>query len=460
MMFSIKLKIVIAYTAIFGIILALFAYIIYHSTAEAELARLDTNLKTYSILLQSEFEEQSQQDNEYNYSDLKAILADGLKRSRFQLLDNNGKMIIGDTILTDQNSSIVKTISDGHDKFGEFRIKRHHARIYLSTVEINEKTDHILVVSSSLEEVREDLERLLVIFLIVIPLGLLISGFSAFWIAKRSFKPINKMINTANEISATSLDKRLAVPETHDEVRALSETLNSMIERLDKTFKSHRQFIADASHEIRTPLTIIQTELELSLKNKNTRSTTISIKTALTEISNLSKLTNSLLILAKIDASKNRLIFKQVRIDELILECVQSLKNLAKSNNNKINIAIEDAVEIEADYEKLKSIVMNLLENAIKYSGENKEIKIDLKKSGLDCIDVIVTDRGPGISDNDAPHIFERFYRSGELRSSVDGNGLGLSIVKEFVEMHSGKITVSSKPGNTSFTVTLPLKQK
>jgi signal transduction histidine kinase len=459
-MFSIKLKIVIAYTAIFGIILALFAYIIYHTTAEAELTRLDTNLKTYSILLQSEFEEEVQQGSEFNYTELKAIPTDGLKRSRFQLFDDNGKMLIGDTILTNRNSSIVKTVSDEHDRFDKVRIGRHYVRIYLSKIEIKEESNHVLVVSSSLEEVREDLERLLVIFFIVIPLGLLTAGFSAFFIAKRSFKPINKMINTANEISATSLDKRLAVPETNDEVKALSVTLNSMIDRLDKTFKSHRQFIADASHEIRTPLTIIQTELELSLKNKNTRSTTNSIKTALTEISSLSKLTNSLLILARIDASKNKLIISQVRVDELILECVQSLKNLAKSYNNKIDIAIEDAVEIEADYEKLKSIVMNLLENAIKYSGENKEINIELKKSDLYEVNIIVSDNGPGISDNDAPHIFERFYRSGELRSSVDGNGLGLSIVNEYVEMHSGKITVSGKPGNTSFKVTLPLKQK
>jgi signal transduction histidine kinase len=459
-MFSIKLKIVIAYTAIFGIILALFAYIIYHTTAKAELARLDTNLKTYSILLQSEFEEEIQQGSEFNYTELKSIPTDGLKRSRFQLLDDNGKMLIGDTILTNRNNSIVKTVSDEHDRFDEVRIGRHYVRIYVSKIEIKEKSNHVLVVSSSLEEVREDLERLLVIFFIVIPLGLLTAGISAFFIAKRSFKPINKMINTANEISATSLDKRLTVPETNDEVKALSVTLNSMIDRLDKTFKSHRQFIADASHEIRTPLTIIQTELELSLKNKNTRSTTNSIKTALAEISSLSKLTNSLLILARIDASKNKLIISEVRVDELILECVQSLKNLAKSYNNKIDIAIEDAVEIEADYEKLKSIVMNLLENAIKYSGKNKEINIELKKSDLYEVNIIVSDNGPGISDNDAPHIFERFYRSGELRSSVDGNGLGLSIVNEYVEMHSGKITVSGKPGNTSFKVTLPLKQK
>ena len=104
----------------------------------------------------------------------------------------------------------------------------------------------------------------------MIPLALLLAGFSAYLIAKRSFKPINKMIATANEISADSLDKSLNVPKAKDEVKALSITLNSMIDRLDKTFKSHRQFIADASHEIRTPLTVVQTELELSFKNKKT----------------------------------------------------------------------------------------------------------------------------------------------------------------------------------------------
>jgi len=459
-MLSIKLKIVLAYTVVFGMLLSLFAYIIYQSTEKVELTRLDTNLKTYSILLQSEFEEQSQQEKAFNYLELKAIPADGLKRSRFQLLDNNGKIILGDTILTNLNSAIVKTILDGHDKYEEIRIGKHHARIYLGVVEINEKLNYVLVVSSSLEEVREDLERLLVIFLFVIPVGLLLAGFSAFLIAKRAFRPINKMIKTANEISARSLDKRLDVPETNDEVKALSVTLNSMVDRLDKTFKSHRQFIADASHEIRTPLTIIQAELELSLKNKNALNTTKSINTALSEINNLNRLSNSLLILAKIDASKNRLILSQVRIDELILECVQSLNSLAVSHNNKINISVDEAIEIKADLEKVKSIVFNLLENALKYSGTNKQIKIELKKQGAKKIDIIVSDNGSGISENDVPHIFERFYRSSDLRSTVDGNGLGLAIVKEFVEMHSGKITASSKPGNTTFVVILPLEQR
>ncbi|HKI78430.1 MAG TPA: HAMP domain-containing sensor histidine kinase [Ignavibacteriaceae bacterium] len=456
-MFSIKLKIVFAYTLIFGIILTLFAYIIYQSTEKAELARLDSKLKGYSILLQSEIEEQSMEDNGFRYSEFKIIPTEGLKRSHFQLLDNNGESVLGDTVLTYSDKTFVNSILNEQEKFDRIKIGRHHARVYLSAVEINEKTDHILVVSSSLEEVKDDLERLLLIFFIVIPAGLILAGTSAFIIAKNAFKPINKMITTANEISAYSLDKRLIVPNANDEVQALSITLNSMIERLDKTFKSHRQFIADASHEIRTPLTVIQTELELALKKMPGGATKKSINISLTEIENLNKMTNSLLTLAKIDAKKNKVELSNVRLDELILECSQLLKVNAEQKRNKINIVIDDVIEFNCDRGKIKSVILNIIDNAIKYSGNEKEITISLSKEYSEWIAIKIMDNGPGIPVRDIPHIFERFYRSNEIRADVEGNGLGLAIVKEFVEMHKGKISVKSIPGETIFLVILPV---
>jgi hypothetical protein len=457
-MLSIKLKIVLSYTIIFGVLLSLFALIIYHSTEKADVAKLDTKLKSYSILLQSEMEEQSREDSGFNYKDFKSVSSDGLKMTGFQFFDSNSKMVIGDTIITKPDAKLTNSILNGSDKFERIKINGHRSRIYYSPVEIEEKTDHILVVSSSLGEVHEDLERLLLLFLIIIPSGLILAGFSAYWIAKKAFKPVNNMISTANEISAYSLDKRLNVPKTNDEVKSLSITLNSMIDRIDKTFKSHRQFIADASHEIRTPLTVIQTELELALKKITDKSSKEGIKTSLIEIENLSRLTNSLLTLAKIDAQKNKLEIRKVRLDELILDCVQLLKPYADQNNNKIDISIDDVVEYNGDREKLKSVIINILDNAIKYSGTGKEIYISLNKVNYGQIFIKVKDNGPGISTNDLPHIFERFYRSTETRSSVEGNGLGLAIVKGFVEMHGGEINVSSIPGQgTIFVVKLPV---
>lgn len=457
-MLSIKLKIVISYTIIFGVLLLLFALIIYHSTEKADIAKLDTKLKSYSILLQSEMEEQSREDNGFNYKDFKSVSADGLKRTRFQFFDKNGKMVIGDTIITKPDAKLTNAILNGSDKFERIKINGHRSRIYYSPVEIEERTDHILVVSSSLGEVHEDLERLLLLFLIIIPSGLILAGFSAYWIAKKAFKPVNNMINTANEISAFSLDKRLDVPKTNDEVKALSQTLNSMLDRIDNTFKSHRQFIANASHEIRTPLTVIQTELELSLNKIKDESTAEGIKISLKEIENLDKLTNSLLTLAKIDAQKNKLEITNVRMDELVMECVQSLHSLAEQYAKTIKINIDEVLEIEGDRDKLKSIMVNLIENALKYSGNCEEISVELKKSGTQA-ELYVIDYGSGIATNELSQIFERFYRSNETRAVIEGSGLGLAIVKEFVEMHKGEISATSKPGETIFRIKLPLTQ-
>lgn len=455
-MFTIKSQIVLAYTLIFGVILSVFAYIIYRSTEKAEITRLDSKLKSYSVLLQSEIEEQSRDHDGYDLSDFKAVPSDGLKWNKFELLDRNGKNVLGDTVITQPAKSFCNSIFNLGEKYDEIKIGRHHARVYISTVEINEKTNHILIVSSSLEEVREDLERLLLIFLIVIPAGLIFAGFSAYLIAKKAFSPISKMILTANNISAYSLEKRLIVPDSNDEVKALSLTLNSMLDRIDSSFKSHRQFIANASHEIRTPLTVIQTELELSLKKHNDDDTAESLRVSLKEIENLDKLTNSLLTLAKIDAQKYKLDVKSTRIDELVLECVQKLNPFAKKLGKVIKIKIDEIFEIVGDEDKLKSIVMNLLENALKYSADCEEISIELQKTGTG-IDLLVKDCGPGIPEEELSHVFERFYRSNETRAEIEGSGLGLAIVKEFVEMHKGIISVSSKPRDTIFRVQLPL---
>ena len=458
-MLSIKLKIVIAYTLLFGVLLSMFAYIIYHSTERANIARLDARLKSYAVLLQSEIEEQYSEYHHFNIAELKAVPSDRLKLPRFQVFDDAGNIIIGDTIIAKPGLDLIRSLIKGSDKFEIYRLGRRWSRIYYSPLELEEKTNHILLVSSSLEELHEDLENLQLLFFIIIPLALLLAGFSAYLIAKKAFKPVNDIIATANEISAATLNKRLDIPRANDEIKFLSLTLNSMIERLDKTFRSHRQFIADASHEIRTPLTVVQTELELSLNKIKDKQTSESIKISLNEIEKLSGLTNSLLTLARIDASKSALEKSSVRLDELIMECAQKLRWMAEQNKSKINILVDEVVEIEGDNDKIKSIILNLLENAIKYSGDSKEVKIELKQAGRDFVNIFVRDNGEGINQKDIPHLFERFYRSNEIRSTVDGNGLGLAIVKEFVDMHSGKIDVKSRPGETVFTVKLPRAQ-
>ena len=268
---------------------------------------------------------------------------------------------------------------------------------------------------------------------------------------------MTQMADAAKNISGENLDKRLDLPKANDEVRALGETLNEMIGRIDQAFKSQKRFIANASHEIKTPLTVIQAELEILEKKVKDLESKESIKNALAEIESLTKLTNSLLTIVKLDASKTKLHLSEVRIDELLADCVQIMSPAANARNIQINLSIEDATEIHGDKEKLKSVFLNLIENAIKYSFADSSISIRLKNGDSHNITIEVENEGTGISSADIPYIFNRFYRSNEIRAEIDGSGLGLAIAKEVVELHRGSISVESTPDEkTCFCVTLP----
>jgi signal transduction histidine kinase len=267
------------------------------------------------------------------------------------------------------------------------------------------------------------------------------------------------MVRTAELISAASLDARLELPTANDEVRQLGKALNDMIERIDKTVKGQRQFIADASHELRTPLTIIRTELESAAKSARTSTIKESLSTSLSELDRLSLMIGDLLLLAKLDAARVKIEITPVRLDELVVECVQAARGLAKTKDVRLKVFIEEAVEIPGDHEKLKSVIFNLIDNAIKYSARKSAVTVSLvlgQTPGM--ASVVISDHGIGIPATEQSKIFGRFYRGAHPRSNTDGSGLGLAIAQRFVELHRGTITVKSREGKGStFTVDLPL---
>ena len=317
---------------------------------------------------------------------------------------------------------------------------------------------YILETAASAHEAFEDLNRLFYLLIILIPTGLIITGFCAYLISKAAFKPITRIVNSAKLISAKNLDERIALPKVKDEVRELAETLNEMIERLDSSFKSQQIFITNASHEIKTPLTVIQMQLETLKKNSDLTENKRTIEDAISEIEKLTRLTNSLLILEKLDSSRYKLSLELIRIDELLAECVQTINKYAQSKNLKINLSIFDSIEINADRDKLRSVFINLLDNAIKYSFPDSEINFILNEPSNNKVKIILENCGPGIEPNDIEHVFKRFYRSNETRAKVSGSGLGLAISKEIIELHKGEIKVESNPGGkTVFIVFLPI---
>ena len=455
-MFSIKSKIILAYTAVFGLMLTIFAFIIYHSTKEASFLKLNTNLKVYSVLLRSEIEDELDDSAALNLKTLTSVRAKGLIGERFQLFDTRGNIIIRDSVLAKiQMPSISKVLDESID-YDRRKIDHHKYHILWSKFETENDSVYILETAASVKDVYDDLDRLLYLFLVIIPAGLILTGIAAYFISKAAFKPITNMAETAKNISGENLERRLDLPKARDEVRSFGEILNEMIARIDNAFKSQKRFVAYASHEIRTPLTVIQTELEILEKKIKDNESKESIKIALSEIEDLTKLTNSLLTIAKLDSSQTKMDFRQIRIDELLADCAQAMYQAAVKKNIKINLSIDDSIEIKADKEKLKSVFINLIDNAIKYSPAGSSVSIKLEKLLDSKIKVIVKDDGIGISKEDIPYIFNRFYRSSEIRSEISGSGLGLAVTKEIVELHRGEIKVESKIGEgTIFSIIL-----
>jgi len=173
----------------------------------------------------------------------------------------------------------------------------------------------------------------------------------------------------------------------------------------------------------------------------------------------MSRLTNSLLTLSKLDSMQMRLDRQPMRPDELLAECIQSMSPTAAKENIQLHLHLSEAVEILADREKLKSIFVNLIDNAIKYSHANSSISIKMEKTEDDVAAIRIEDHGIGIAAEELTNIFKRFYRSREVRARVRGSGLGLAIAQEFVAMHNGKIFITSEQGKgTSITVHLPVR--
>jgi heavy metal sensor kinase len=460
-MLTIKTKIILAYTLVFGITLCLFAFSIYQNTKEAETAKIDARLESHAAKIATELVEENDEPTVSYESRILGIRTESLTGLRTQVIDQSGKIIVTDSILAGLTARGWQQASSGRRIFEVLQIKNQQYRCLWIPVEINDQSLFLVQLAVPMSDVDASLEHLRLLFFTIIPLALLITALAAYFITRIAFRPIAGMVETARQITAKNLHRRLALPDARDEVRLLGETLNNMIERINAAFISQKQFIADASHEIRTPLTVICSELEFAEKRTQEASVKESIQTALSEIDRLAKLTDGLLLLAKLDASQLSLDLQRVRLDELLVDCVQLVSGIAEKKGIQLRINLQTAVELQADREEMKSIILNLLDNAVKYSNAKTMVTASLTRrdSQTDKVVMSIADQGPGIPASVIPDVFKRFYRVDSSRTENPGSGLGLAIVERLVELHGGNISVQSEMGKgTTFMVELPVR--
>ena len=260
-------------------------------------------------------------------------------------------------------------------------------------------------------------------------------------LAKRSLKPVSEMSRQAKNISANNLHSRLLVKNGRDEIGGLASVINDLLERLENSFEQQRRFMADASHELRTPLAIVLGESEVALSKENRPNEDLRESLAIVndESKRLAKIVEDLFTLARADSGQFKTHFVEVYIDEIVADCVLSIRTLAEKRHIKIEV-LADETRIKGDEKLLHRLFLNLLDNAVKYNCDGGMISIAIENK-----QVTITNTGVKIQEAEQSKIFERFYRVDKARTggeetNTSGAGLGLSISRWIAELHEAKL--------------------
>jgi heavy metal sensor kinase len=339
------------------------------------------------------------------------------------------------------------------------RFSRHVGRDHLRFGVFSEHHT-TLVLAASLEAAEESIEDLLGAYLIALPAVLLVVAGGSWWIARRALQPITSITEAATHITAERLDARLPATPTRDEIGRLTEVLNGMFDRLQRSFEQANRFTADAAHELRTPLTIMRGQIEEALRSGNLEPAQQRLLAGLLEEnSGLQKISDNLLLLAKFDAGRQVLNFTEVDLSALIGEVRDDAEMLAVAKELRVHAEISPGLSVRGDEVMLRRVALNLVDNAVKFNRPGGEVRLVLER-GANQILFSVSNSGPGIPPERQAALFQRFYRSDEGGRNRDqgGSGLGLSLCREIVTAHGGTIQLSRAEADlTEFTVRLPV---
>jgi signal transduction histidine kinase len=369
-----------------------------------------------------------------------------------QIVDINGTVIFHSAnLLKDQFLYNPKSeqeifyngeINNQKIRFGQFPIINNEQKIIGQlTIAVSEKESYVI------------LNNLILVLLISFPIVLLIQFIASSFAASKAIKPVHELIKTTSGISDLNIGTRLTLPERHDELYVLTNTINELLARIEKSMIQQKQFTSDASHEIRTPLSAIRGTLEVLLRKKREPQVyEAKITDVISQVDRLNILLDQLLQLARIES--DLLVIKKttVSLSGIISGLEDKWKQEAINKNIKVHISIPETTEVIGNKLYLELILNNLVSNAMKYGKENGSIFISWNSTSNTFS---IKDDGIGISANDVPNIFNRFYRADESRSTfIKGNGLGLSIVKKLSNLQDITLSVESELGlGSTFTL-------
>jgi signal transduction histidine kinase len=289
---------------------------------------------------------------------------------------------------------------------------------------------------------------------------LLLAGIGSLALSRYAVRPFLLARAALLELSQDRLSERLFYPEADDEQGQIFSAINRLLDRVEEAMERQRRFVGGITHDIRTPLTIIKGDIEVALMQERTaRSYREVLESNLEEVERIGKLVEDLLTLSRGNRGDLNLRVRGVHLDMLLREIRRQYQEAAAAKDITLSLYLEEEVEMEGDTDRLRQVLVNLVENALHYTPAGGKIELSLFQEE-NTARILVRDTGVGIETQDLPHIFEPFYR-GAQQSNYQGYGLGLAICQHIVSAHGGTIRVESQvgpEGGTTFFVTLPLR--
>jgi two-component system, OmpR family, sensor kinase len=468
---SIRLRLTLWQTVLLGLVLAAFAFLVYTAVAQQESSELN-----YTLRVRTEDVEKALDDGgsghgsdrfDASSSDVNGAITAALRDSTLaaQVLSAQGEDVAHSDNLAQPLAIpdwlVSKTIAEagGLSEAKTVSIDGELMRVYGTVAKFGRTNDYrAIFVASPLDHINATMERWRAILAAAV-VGTSAAAAAVGWfLAAKAMRPVDQMTQAARAIGRTTdFSRRLPEPAQQDELGRLACTFNDMLDQLAAAYGTQKRFLADASHELRTPLTVIRTNVESLRRGMDAdpveRDETL--RAIARESERMGRLVADLLTLARADAGQ-QIERRRLELDSLVLEVYSQEQTLA--DGVRLQLGEWDQISVEGDPDRLKQVMLNLVDNALRYTPRGGAVTLDLLRRGEEAV-FQVRDSGPGIPSEHLPRIFDRFYRVDQPRTrGIGGTGLGLAIAREVAEAHGGRIDVESRVGEGStFSLVLPV---
>lgn len=437
---SLKTKLVLLHTGMMGLVVCIVLSLLFSISSHEILSNVERNLEEQ---VAGAYEDIEYEDGRLEFDSDIMDLENGVYLSVYE--ENSTELIYGkipygfsyDLPFEDGN---LRTVAAGDQQY------------YVLDMKIPVENYHSVIVRgiASITDAEQDFRLTLSIALILLPLLIFLTAVCGYFLSLRALRPVSRITKTVQDIQkAKDLSKRIQLGDGKDEIYTLARTFDDLLGAVETSMKREKQFTSDVAHELRTPLSVVLMECEELLRSEHLdEESRREVMVIYRKIKGMSEMISQLLLLSRADQGREKLNMEEIDFSELSEMVAEEYAEVARNKGISLKAQIEPGLRLTADETLMIRLWGNLLQNAVNYGRPDGHIWISVQKEG-NTIRMSVKDDGIGISSQDLPHIWDRFYQADPSRNS-DSSGLGLSMVKWIVEAHHGELSVESEIGKGS----------